>query len=118
MEKFFTSVYAPFLLLYVGLHMGIALTVDHLQASIATVGIAGIGVGMTFQIWKHYREGRCGVHWVVNTIMLVVVVMRSVYFIRTGQTLLAIPDVYTAFIMSIIQLQLAGYLLKKQPESE
>ena len=113
MEKFFISRYSTFILIVVGLCVGLSTPLANLQIIAATVGMSGLVVGMTNLAVRQYREGKTIVPWVLNTLMLVAVVLRGVYLLRTGQYWLAIPDVYGIFIMSVVQLQLAGCLLRK-----
>ena len=115
MKRFFTSGYSPFVLVLLGLLIGLNVIPEHLQKLAAVVGMVGLGVGMTAQVIMQYKEGKCGVHWIVCAVMLFAIVLRGVYLARTGQYWLAIPDIYGALVISVIQLQLAGYFLMKQP---
>src|SRR3989344_225382 len=113
MKKFFTSHYSPFVLIVAGIVIGLSMMPERLQQVAATVGMTGLVLGMTKQAIMQYRSGKSGIHWMLNTIMLFAIVLRGVYLVRTGQYWLAIPDVYGALMMGILQLHLAGHLLKK-----
>lgn len=117
MEKLFTSSVSPFVLLFVGLGIGISLATENLQQVAAGVGMTGLALGMTKQAVMQYKNGKCGVHWILNTIMLVALVLRGAYMVRTGQYWLAIPDIYGVVVMGFLQLQLAGLFLKKSQKS-
>ena len=114
MQKFFTGAHSIFLLCAAGIVIGVNIDPDMLQRVAASVGMTGLFIGMTKQAIKQYHDGKCGVHWILNTLMHFAVVLRGIYFLRTNQYWLAAPDIYGIFIMGIIQLQLAGYFLKKQ----
>ncbi len=114
MQKFFLKPYTVIILLAVGAGTGISLETFPLQKIAAAIGMTGLVLGMTKQAIMQYQNGKCGVHWVLNTLMLSAVILRCIYFLRTSQYWLAVPDAYGIVIMSVIQLQLAGYLLKKQ----
>src|SRR3990172_7501413 len=108
MEKFFRSRYASFVLVAVGLAVGLSVAAEYLQPLIATVGMIGLAFGMTKQVIMQYHTGKVGIHWTLNTIMFFAIVLRAVYMVRTEQYWLAVPDVYSIFIFGIVQFQLAG----------
>lgn len=114
MEKFFTSSYSTPMLLVLGLIVGLSVVPEHLQKVAAGVGMIGLGIGMTKQVIMQYHSGKVGIHWTLNATMFFAVVLRAIYMLRTGQYWLAGPDIYGALMAGAIQLQLAGYLLKKQ----
>ena len=113
MEKFFTSIYALFLILAVGLTLGLNVVPEHLQQIAAAAGMLGLAYGMSSQVIMHYHIGRCGMHWSLNTIMLFAVILRTAYMVRTGQYWFAVTDGFALLALAAVQLQLAGYLLKK-----
>lgn len=115
MEKLFTSGYSPFVLLGIGLAVGFYVMPEDLQKIAATVGMAGLGIGMTKQVIMQYQNGRCGIHWLFVVIMFCATVLRGTYMIRTEQYWLAIPDIYGVLLLGISLLQLVGYLIKKLP---
>lgn len=115
MRKFFTSKYSTVFMVVAAIIISISInSTAKLQFIVAAVGMAGLLLGMTKQMHMQYVNGKCGVHWMLNSLMFFAITMRAVYMVRTGQYWLAIPDIYGSIIMGIIQLQLAGFFLKKQ----
>ncbi len=112
--KTFLKFAAPFLLI------GLALTIVGLGGSAAlyriagTLGMAGVVFGLSRQAWKHYQEGRVGVHWSVNFLFGSAMLFRGCYLFTTGQYLLALPDAIGVMMCTIIHFQFFGYCLKKQ----
>ncbi len=110
--KFF-KVGAPFFLISLAL---VALFFGEPQLLYRAAGIfamGGVVLGLSRQVIKQYRDGRVGIHWLLNTLFGSAMLFRGCYLFATGQSLLAIPDAIGVLITTIIHFQLCGYLLKK-----
>lgn len=113
-KQFCTNKHSAPLLTGIGLFLGSIATIDQTQQIAATLGMTGITIGMFRQIVKQYREGESRMDWLLNTVMLLAVTVRSGYLFRTGQYWLMIPDLFAIIFIGIIQLQIAGYFLKRK----
>lgn len=105
--------YSPFLIIATAGGIQESVAIENLQIFAAIFGMLGIVLGLTVLAYRQYQQGKIGVPLVLNTLLLTATCLRFFYLLKTNQYWLMSVDAYGMFIMVIIQLQFAGYFLKK-----
>lgn len=105
--------YSPFLIIAIAGGIQASVAIENLQIFAAIFGMLGIVLGLTVLAYRQYQQGKIGVPLVLNTLLLTATCLRFFYLLKTNQYWLMSVDAYGMFIMVIIQLQFAGYFLKK-----